>query len=176
MYSNFNKGLGTNNKMNYINQDKSGSNMANPNILHTTNLKLKDEQGSYLEGISKGNHGSNGSDCGSPLVHRRANVQHQQVYHIDKTQKVHLGQSPTKKLNQNESAYVIKEQYNDGIMRSGSQKQNKNIGGKVINEFVLRNDIQPQKTEKHQNNNIHIHRQTLPNDKNFNNPQPYIQK
>ena len=56
---------------------------------------------------------------------------------------------------------------NDGVMRSGSQKHNKNGNsqGKVINEFVIRNDNQ-------QDNR----RQTAPNDNVLSFPQNYIQK
>ena len=165
MYNNFSK----NNQGVYIKQEKPPMNQMNQNL--QANYKVKEEQGSYLEGISKGNHGSNGSDCGSPQnVHRRANMQQQQqVYYFDKNQQVHLGQSPSRKLNQNESYVVSDKGYmnNDGVMRSGSQKHNKNGNsqGKVINEFVIRNDNQ-------QDNR----RQTAPNDNVLSFPQNYIQK
>lgn len=66
---------------------------------------------------------------------------------------MHLGLSPSRKLNQNDQ-YVVSDGYNDGVMRSGSQKQNKNSGGKVVQEFTLRND--------NGNNNNDIRRQTAP--------------
>lgn len=64
MYNNFNKA--PNKQPHYINKEKVVNNQQNPNLLGGGNYKVKDDQGSYLEGISKGNHGSNGSDGGSP--------------------------------------------------------------------------------------------------------------